>query len=353
MNHPLKKAVKKCVLALACLLAVLVAGGCVQRKEVLTIYTWADYMAEDTIPKFEEKFGVKVVVDIFDSNESMFAKLKAGATGYDVIFPSSYMARIMNQQGMLLPLDHSKLPNLKHIDREVLAHTGVDHEMAYSVPYMVGTTGIGYLSDKITDLEESWGIFDRADLKGRMSLMNDMRETLGAALKFLGYSLNTTDETQITEAAEVVLRWKQNIAKFENEAYKPALASGEFLVAHGYNGDMLQLVEENEAIRYFMPREGGSVYSDDMVIPKTARNVELAHEFINFLHEPEVAAANINYVHYLCPNTAAYAMVDEEVRNDATVFLSADVLAKCEVIRDLGQDNAKYTKAWDRIKSGQ
>lgn len=349
----LSRLMQMCCAAVSAAAVLLVAAGCAKPQPTLKIYTWADYIAEDTIPNFEKKFGCKVVVDIFDSNEAMFAKLRAGAVGYDVIFPSSYMAKVMNEQGMLQPLNHAKIPNLANIDREMLSHTGVDKDMAYSVPYMVGTTGIAYLSDKVEQIEKSWSVFDRADLKGRMSLMNDMRETLGAALKFLGYSMNTTDEAQINEAADVVLRWKQNIAKFENEAYKPALASGEFLVAHGYNGDILQLMEENEAIRYFVPAEGGSVYSDDMVIPKTANNVELAHEFINYLHDPEVAAANTNYVYYQCPNTASYPLVDPEVRENPMVFVSPEVLAKCEVVRDLGEDNAKYTKAWDRVKSGQ
>jgi len=329
---------------------LLSAPACSKGQPVLHLYTWADYVKPELVREFEAKTGSRVVIDTFDSNESMYAKLKAGAGGYDLIVPSSYMVSIMNSQGMLQPLDHAKIPNLANVDRDYLK-IAIDPEMAHSVPYMLTNTGIAYLEGKVENFEPSWAMFDRSDLGNRVTMLNDMRETIGAALKYLGYSLNTTDEAQLEEARDVVIRWKKNIAKFENEQYKSGLASGEFVLVHGYSGDILQVQAENEAIVFAAPREGTSISCDDFVIPKGAREVDLAHAFINFLHDPKVAAQNSEFIGYLCPNAASYPLLPEEFRTDPAVFLDPEVAARSEVILDLGDDNRKYTRIWDEIKA--
>lgn len=334
------------------LVGVALMLGCAEKKQVLHLYNWADYVAPEMIALFEQEYNCRVIEDTFDSNESMYAKLKAGATGYDVIIPSSYMVEIMIKQGMLQALDHAKLTNLPNID-PAYAQIMLDPNMTYSVPWALTVTGIAYLSDKMEEPEQSWAVFERDDLKGRMTLLNDMRETIGAALKFLGYSLNTTDEAQLAQARDVVLRWKQNVAKFENEQYKTGLASEEFYLVHGYSGDILQVAGENQAITFMMPKEGGSVAMDEMVIPKGAPNAELAHQFINFMLRPEVAAANTEFTSYLFPNKAAYELLSEELRNDPILFPTDEAVAHLEVIRDLSTDNAKYTQIWDQIKAGK
>lgn len=334
---------------------VLVAGlgfGCAPAKPTLHIYNWADYVKPELLQRFEQQQGCRVVLDTFDSNESMYAKLKAGATGYDLIFPSSYMARIMDQQDMLQPLDHARLPNLKNVDPDFLKRA-VDKAMRYSVPYMITITGLAYLESRVPEPEASWTMLDREDLKNRMTMLNDMRETIGAALKFLGYSLNTTNETELAEAVEVVQRWKKNLAKFENEQYKTGLASGEFLLVHGYSGDIMQVQEENDDIVFVVPKEGAALSCDDMVIPKDAREVDLAHAFINFMHDPEVAAENTEFIYYLCPNAPSYALLGADLRDDPVLFPPTDVRDRCEVIADLGEDNVKYTRAWDAIKASE
>ena len=332
-------------------LAVLLTG-CGGGRPVLHIYNWADYIDEDLLRRFEAEQGCRVVMDTFDSNEAMYAKLKAGATGYDLIFPSSYMVNIMHEQGMLQPVQHDKIPNLKHLDRAYLKFT-MDPELHHSVPYMISNTGLGYLASRVNVFEPTWAMLERSDLAGRITLLNDMRETIGAALKYLGHGINSTNEAEIAEAADVVIGWKKNIAKFDSEQYKNGLASAEFLVVHGYSGDILQAMEENEDVAYVVPEEGTSIASDDMVIPKDAKNAELAHAFINFIHEPEVAAQNMEFVWYLCPNTAAYELLNEEMREDPAMFLPADVVAKSEVILDLGEQNALYSRAWDRVKAAK
>lgn len=332
-------------------LAIVASLGCAKRETpVLHVYTWADYIKPEVVQRFERENRCRVVIDTYDSNEAMYAKLKAGATGYDLLTPSSYQVQVLEKQGMLQPLDHSRLPNLVNVDRDYLA-IAIDSGMVHSVPYMLTNTGVGYLRSKVGELEPTWAVFDRSDLKGRMTMLNDMRETIGAALKSLGYSLNSTDSLQLEQAKDVVLRWKRNLAKFENEQYKGGLASGEFVLVHGYNGDLMQARAENPDIAFFAPREGLSLSCDDLVIPKDAKQVELAHRFIDFLHDPEVAAENSVAIQYLCPNAASYDRLPADFVNDPALRLAPEVRARSEVIRDLGADLVKYTRIWDVIKA--
>lgn len=345
-------------LFLAAVFAVLlsiVVGCSRQGREVLYVYNWDAYMSPDAIRQFERKFNARVVLDTFDSNEAMYAKLKAGASGYDVVFPSSYQAYIMQSENMLLELDHALLPNLANLDAYYLNKFSLDKEMRYSVPYMTGSTGIGYRVSAVPDFEPSWSVFARSDLRGRMTLLNDMRETIGAALKYLGFSLNTRDADEINAAADLVIEWKRNIARFENEGYKQGIASREFHVVHGYSGDILQVIEENNDpdIEYVLPQEGFSIWEDGMVIPVDARNVELAHRFINFMHEPEIAVLNMEYNFYMSPNTMAMQWVDEELRNDPTIFIPNELLEKAEMLMPLGEDLQLYVRAWDRIRAAR
>jgi spermidine/putrescine transport system substrate-binding protein len=339
---------KRALMALAALVTVIT--GCQSPNAVLHVYSWADYIKPELVQQFEREKNCKIVIDTFDSNESMYAKIKAGATGYDVIVPSSYMVKILFDQEMLLPLDKSKLPNLAYVDPDYLK-IAIDPGMHHSAPYMMTYTGIGYLKDKAKDVKPTWKMLDRRDLKGRMTMLNDMRETIGAALKSLGYSLNTVNDAELAAAKSVVIGWKKNLAKFENEQYKIGLASGEFYLVHGYSGDILKVREENDQVEFLIPEEGFSLSCDDLVIPKTAKQTGLAHQFINFLHAPAVAAANTEYITYLCPNRESYALLSDDIKNDPGIFPSQSVLSKGEVIQDLGENNPKYTQVWDEIKA--
>lgn len=339
-------------MAAVALAMVILAAACARQQATLHLYTWADYIKPEIVQQFEKENQCDVVIDTFDSNEAMYAKLKAGATGYDLAVPSSYMAKVMWKQGMLQPLGKDRIPNLARVDLEYLK-IAMDRHMAYSAPYMMTITGIAYLKDRVSDFQPTWAVFERADLKGRMTMLNDMRETIGAALKFLGYSLNTRDEQELEAARDVVIRWKRNLAKFENEQYKTGLASAEFLLVHGYSGDILQVQDENEGVIFAVPREGTSIACDDLVILKDAPDPDLARKFIDFLHRPEVAAQNTEFISYLCPNAASYQLLSQETRDNPTLFPPAEVRQRAEVIDDLGADNAKYTKVWDEIKASQ
>jgi spermidine/putrescine transport system substrate-binding protein len=335
---------------LAAAAAALLLAGCGGSKPVLHIYNWADYVDEDKLTEFAEEFGCKVVVDTYDSNESMYAKLKAGASGYDILFPSSYMAVVMNQQDMLLPLDHARLPNLKNLDP---AFDGMllDKGHVFSVPYCFSYTGIGYRNDRLDQPPASWDIFAEASLAGRTTLLNDTRETIGAALIKLGYPLNSIDGKQIEAAADLVIQWKKNIAKFDSEQYKTGIDSGEFNVVQGYSSDILMVAAENETISIVFPEEGMVACFDDMVIPASCENPDLAYAFIDFMCRPETAAANMEWNFGRIPNLPAYALIDSELRENEAVFLPDAVLEKCQMIEDVGDALALYSKAWDRIKA--
>jgi len=335
------------------LVPVLIApAGCGKPRPVLSVYTWSDYIKPGLIRRFEREHACRVVLDTFESNEAMYAKLKAGASGYDLLTPSSYMVSLMHDQGMLLRLDRSLLPNLAHVDPEYLK-IAVDGTMDHSVPYMLVVSGIAYLEGRVKDVVPSWSMFGRADLRGRMTMFNDMRETIGAALKNLGYSINTTSEAELAEAEALLLEWKKNLAKFENEQYKIGLASGEFLLVHAWNGDVFQVRKENPDVRFLVPEEGTIISCDDLVIPTDAGQVALAHAFINFLHEPGVAAENTEFIYFLCPNKDSYPLLPAEIRDNPGIFLKPEIQAKSETIANIGAANALYVRVWDRLKSAR
>ena len=339
--------------AAAVLLASLVFGAaCGRSRPVLSIYTWSDFIKPEIVARFEREQGCRVVIDTFESNEAMYAKLRAGASGYDLLMPSSYMVSLMQAQGLLARLDHALLPNLAHVDPDYLA-MAVDKAMDHSVPYMITNTGIAYLDGRVPDIVPSWRMFGRTDLRGRMTMFNDMRETIGAALKLLGHSINTTDPAELAEAETVLLEWKKNLAKFDNEQYKLGLASGEFLLVHAWSGDIFQVRRENPDVRFVIPEEGTVISCDDLVIPAGAREARLAHAFINFLLDPAVAAENTAFVFYLCPNKDSYPLLPAEIRGNPGIFMDPKIRAKSEMIGDVGAANALYVAVWDRLKSAR
>ncbi|HOW84540.1 MAG TPA: spermidine/putrescine ABC transporter substrate-binding protein [Candidatus Aminicenantes bacterium] len=338
--------------AFALLAGLFFGAACGRSRPVLSVYTWSDFIKPEIVARFEREQGCRVVIDTFESNEAMYAKLRAGASGYDLLMPSSYMVSLMQAQGLLARLDHALLPNLVHVDPEYLA-MAVDGAMDHSVPYMITNTGIAYLDGRVSDVAPSWRMFGRTDLRGRMTMFNDMRETIGAALKLLGHSINSTDPAELAEAEAVLLEWKKNLAKFDNEQYKLGLASGEFLLVHAWSGDIFQVRRENPAVRFFIPEEGTVISCDDLVVPTDAREVRLAHAFINYLHDPAVAAENTAFIYFLCPNKDSYPLLPAEIRDNPGIFMDPKLRARSEIIGDIGAANALYVAVWDRLKAAR
>lgn len=339
--------------ALACALALPALCGCRENTPVLRIYTWSDYLKPELVQRFERENRCRVVVETYDSNEALYDNLAArDGEPYDLLFPSSYMVMILRKQGRLLPLVPDWIPNRRNVDPTYLEQ-GFDPQMTYSVPYAVTVTSLGYRGKDVPDFKPSWAMFDRADLRGRMTLLADVRETIGAALKYLGYSLNSTQDQELAKAKAVVLRWKKNLAGFENEKYKQELVSGQVRLAHGYSGDLMLAQADNEDVRIAVPEEGSALSFDDMVIPADAREILLAHKFIDFILDPQVAAEMTEYICYLCPNEVSYQYLSEESRRNPLLFPPPEVVEKLEMIADLGPANAKYAKLWEEIQAGK
>lgn len=333
--------------ALATTLLPSCSGG---GKKTLHVFTWADYLSDAAAASFEKAFDCRLVIDTFDSNESMTAKIESGATGYDILVPSSYAVKQLEAKGFLQPLDHARLPNLANIDRDHLANA-LDPEMKVSAPYMMAPTVVAYSSSRVPNAEPSWNLFLREDIKGRATMLDDMREVLGAALLTLGYPLNSTAPAELDAAVELAIRWKANLAKYENEQYKTGIASGEFFLVHGYAGELLAVQDESADVKVIIPQEGAPFSCDDLCIPKSAPDPELAHAFINHLCDAEVAAENMEWIGYRAPNTPAYAIVSEDFRGSAILFPPDELFAKCGPIGDLGDNLPLWTSAWARVKN--
>ena len=322
--------------------------GCSDKRPELNVYTWSDYIDDTLVKEFEDKYNCKVVIDTFDSNEAMYAKIKAGASGYDIIIPTSYMALVMYEQKLINKLELSKIPNSKYIDKQYLQKLAFDKTMDYSIPYMLGYTCIAYNKERVVKPVKSWSIFSRKDLNGRTTLLNDMRETIGAALLYKGYNINTTNQKELEVALKQVNMWKKYIAKFDNEVYKIGLTSGEFWVVQGYSGDILQAMQERSNIEILIPKEGVSISCDDMVIPVSSDNKELAYKFINFIIEPKNAAKNMEYTQFFAPVPDAKQYVKEL---DITKIFPVELYDRGQLIKDLGIDNKKYQEVWNKIKA--
>ena len=320
----------------------------------LKIYNWTYYTPDSVIEKFEKEYNVKVVYDEFDSNENMFAKLKAGGAGYDIVFPSGDYVSIMIQEGMLEKIDKSKLSNLGNIDPEVLRKASYDPNMEYSVPYYYGAAGVIVNTARVPNFERSWSIFSRQDLRGRMTMLDDMREVMGDALAYLGYSVNTKDPGQIAEARDLINNaWKPNLVKFDAESFGKGYANGDFWVVHGYAEVVFEEIADNpqliEDTVFFIPDEGGPAYIDNMCILKGSKNVDLAHKFIDFIHRPEIYAEFVDTFDF-----PATANISARQYKTGDSMYTVEELVHTELVTDLGPALDLYTDAWfDSIVVGE
>ncbi|MCL2126827.1 MAG: extracellular solute-binding protein [Treponema sp.] len=339
---------KRNIVFLAVLAALLPAifTGCGSSKQKLFIYNWTYYTPDSVIEKFEKEYNVTVIYDEFASNEDMFAKLKAGGSGYDIVFPSGDYVSIMIQQNMLEKIDKSKLLNLGNIDPEVLQKAIYDPDMEYSVPYYMGAAGVLVNTAKVPDFEQSWSIFAREDLRQRMTMLDDMREVMGDALAYLGYSVNTRDPGEVAAARDLINNsWKPNLTKFDAESFGKGYANGDFWVVQGYAEVVFEEIADNQQLMkdtfYFVPREGGPAYLDSMCILKGSKNIDLAHKFIDFIHRPEIYAEFADIFGF--PSTVNVPARRLKTGNS---WYSAEDLVNTELKDDLGPALDLYNDAW-------
>jgi len=318
----------------------------------LNLYNWSDYVAESTIPGFEEQTGIRVTQDFYSSNEELLAKLQSGGgAGYDVIVPSDYMVSIMIKSNVLQRLNRDQIPNFDNLDPDFVG-LSYDPNNEYSVPYQWGTTGILYDPEAVREEVTGWDAMWLEEYSGKIGMLNDVRETFGAALKRLGYSLNSTDERELDEAQASLEEQKPLLrGYFASPEAGDLVVGGDLVLAHVFSGDGFSAIAENENLVYVIPEEGATRWTDNMAIPTGAANVEGAHEFINYILDAEVGAELSNYTYYGCPNEASFPMIDKEAREDPAIYPPEPVFERLEVIEDLGEATRDYERRFTEVKS--
>ena len=359
----------KTLLALSLMGAM--AGAAQADNKVLHVYNWSDYIAPDTIANFEKESGIKVVYDVFDSNETLEAKLLAGKSGYDIVVPSNSFLAKQIKAGVYQELDKSKLPNYANLNKSLLKAVAVsDPDNKHAFPYMWGSMGIGYNPEKVkaalgVDKIDSWDVLMKpeniAKLKScGVSFLDSPTEMLPVALHYLGLPTDTTKKADLKQAEDLFMKIRPSIGYFHSSKYISDLANGNICVAVGYSGDIEQAkTRAAEAggkvkIAYDIPKEGAGSFFDMVAIPKDAENVEAAYAFMNYLLKPEVMAAITNSVRFPNGNEKATPLVDKDITSDPGIYPSADVQAKLYAIADMpAATQREMTRSWTKIKSGK
>ena len=330
------------------LLALFVGDSDGQKKQ-LNVFTWAGYVSDDIREGFEKEYGVNVLIDTYASNEDLLAKLLAGATGYDIIMPSDYMVSILIKQNLLAELNRDNISNFQNISPLFLGKY-FDAENLYSIPYTFGTAGIAYDSSVVLPAPDSWTVLWDTQYKNQFSMLDDQRETLGAALKLLGYSLNTTDPKEIQAAKEKLITQKPLVKQYKSEA-EELLIAGDVVMAHCWSGDAFRATETRPTIRYVIPKEGSSQFIDAVCIPKSAPHQALAEQFINYLLRPEVNAKITAFTKYGTCVPTAKEYLPEHLREHKFIYPPAEVLESLEWLKDPGDFTRHYNRAWEEIKA--
>lgn len=343
---------KKTLIATLFLTLVLVVTGCSgsSSTQTLNVYNWGDYIDKSVLKEFEQEFNVKINYEEYANNEEMLAKLKAGGTAYDVVFPSEYMVEYMISADMLNELDYEKLSNYGNID-ERFKDLAYDPNNKHSVPFMWGTMGIVYNKNMVTKPVDSWDILWDQDYAGKILMLDSSRDSLVPAFKRLGYSINTTNMDELNAAKEELIKQKPLVRAYEVDTYKDQMIAEEAAMALTWSGDAYMLISENPNLEFAVPKEGTNLWFDAVAIPTTAKNVDLAHEFINFLLRADVAAKNSDYIKFSSPNAAAIPLLAAEDAANEDLYPKGDIMSLGEVFLDLGEFTVEYDRAWTEIKA--
>ena len=342
------------------------AGAAIDRSRLaqqLNFYNWSDYIDPSILEDFKAEFGVTVNMETYDSNEDLLAKIRPGSSGYDVIVPSDYAVDILIKEGKVAKLDKANIPNLRHIDPNYLS-LYYDPGNDYSVPYFVGTTGMAYNKKSFPAPPDSWAaLFDPAQLeqvKGKVTMLDDERETIGAALIYLGKSINETDPAALAAAEELLKQQKPYLAAYNSSDFNRKLAGEEIVLAHGWNGSAGQAYTGlddfpgNANIGFVIPKEGGTIWQDNLMVVGDSRNQYTAEVFINYLLEPRVAARNADYILYGTPNLEAARLIKPETRAVYAVGFGppdAELVKRLQWIKRSEASNTVFSDIWTRIKS--
>ncbi|MBL8091302.1 MAG: spermidine/putrescine ABC transporter substrate-binding protein [Anaerolineales bacterium] len=327
-----------------------------QLADKIYFYNWVEYIDPAIKDQFKEECGVEVVETNFDSNETLLATLQAGGADYDVIVPSDYMVQILIDEGYLMEIDKSVVTNLANMD-DLNVNQYFDPEQKYTVPYLWGTSGFAVDTNVVSDYEASWRmVFEPTPENcGKISMLDDQRETLGAALMYLGYSLNSTDPAELEEAKNLLIAQAECVRAYDSQTNDDLIITGETVFGHMWTGDAILAglpdYGGRDGIVYVIPEEGCVIWQDNLAVPVGAPNAYTAMVFINYLHYPEIAAQNAEFVGYGTPNQAAKEFISEEVLADPGIYPPPEVEARLQWLEDVGDALQLYDRIWTEFKA--
>jgi spermidine/putrescine transport system substrate-binding protein len=350
--RPSRRTVLKGTGAIAAGLTFLPRFALSEEEKKLNFFNWDTYVGETTLEDFNAETGIEVRMDLYADGDELFSKLKAGNPGYDVIVPGSETLERMMKADMVIPLDHGKIPNMSNIDPK-FRDAVFDPGRKYSLPYMWGTIGIGYRISEVNGTPDSWKVLlDSDEYAGQIALMGDQQTVLGAALKYLGFSWNSTNAAELKKVEELLIAQKKNIKIFADDNGQDLLASGEVKLCQEWNGDIRQVMEEDDDLSYALPKEGTEIWQDTLAIPKGAPRPENAHRFINFLLGAEAGKEIVETILYPTANGAARDLMPADYKNNPVIFPPDELLAKCEPSLYLGEEAIRARdEIWTRIQA--
>ena len=358
-------------LSLSAALVALMTCGAVAQEKVVNVYNWSDYIDDSILEDFTKETGIKVVYDVFDSNEILETKLLAGGSGYDVVVPSGHFLVRQIEAGVFQKLDKSKLPNLSNMWDVITERTAAyDPGNEYSVNYMWGTTGLGYNVDKVKaalgiETVDSWDVLFKPENAAKLKdcgiyVLDQLQDIIPAAMHYLGIDPNARDAESFAKAEELLLSIRPYVRKFHSSEYINALANGDICLAVGWSGDVFQARDraaeagQGVKVEYSIPKEGAEMWFDQMAIPTDAPHPEEALAFINYMMKPEVAAKASNYVYYANGNKASQPLIEKDVIDDPAIYPDDATMAKLYTVQPYGpKEQRTATRLWTKITTGQ
>ena len=345
----------------AVICAVFVFGGFyyaqesnMMNSEKVVVYNWGEYLDPEVLTMFEEETGIDVVYEEFETNEILYPKISSGAIAYDVICPSDYMIQRMIENDLLAEINFDNIPNVKNIGKDYMEQSRqFDPENKYSVPYCWGTVGILYNKTMVDEPITSWSVLWDEKYKDNILMQDSVRDAFGVTLKYLGYSLNSTDLDELTEARDLLIKQKPLVQAYVIDQVRDKMIGNEAAIGVIYSGEAIYTQMENPDLEYVIPEEGSNIWIDSWVIPKNAENKENAEKFINFLCRPEIALMNFEYITYSTPNSEARKLIeDEAIRNSEIAFPDLSKYDNLETFQYLGTEaDQTYGELWNQVKS--
>lgn len=345
----------------ACLIIVVIGGGIYYGSRnssasdnQLIVYNWGEYIDPEILTQFEEETGIHIIYEEYETNEIMYPKIQSGAIAYDLACPSDYMIQKMIENNLLQEINFDNIPNFKNIGSVYLEKSKeFDPENKYSIPYCWGTVGILYNKTMVTEPVDSWKILWDSRYRDNILMQNSVRDAFAVALKYLGYSLNSTNISELSEAQSLLMDQKPLVQAYVIDQVRDMMIGNEAALGVIYSGEAIYTQQENPDLEYVIPKEGSNVWIDSWVMPKNAKHVENAEKFLDFLCRPDIALKNFEYITYSTPNVAARELIEDEViRNSTIAFPEDSELEKCETFQYLGKDvDTIYNQLWREIKS--